>query len=117
MSRETFKKTWRFFEVFPYAGTGIVNRLSGDVKEYVDKNGYRVIRNVRGEKVMISHIIYAVGSNPRGFPLSYKKLKNFIIKYKDGNKLNCNFDNLICIEKKSYKKRKELEKQLGEFYS
>lgn len=116
MKIEEYKKNYRGFEVFPFVGNGIVKRLNGS-QEWIDSNGYRVIRGRSGDKHMVSHIIYAVGiAFPRNYPRSFQSMKNYIVKYRDGNKLNCNFSNLECVMKRKFKKKLEINKKIGSMF-
>ncbi len=114
MSKENFCLNYRDFIVYPYKNLGVVFRSSGNAKEFLDSNGYRIIKDKKGKKHLISHIIYASGcAFPNKFPKSYKFMKNVIISYKDKNKLNCNFINLKCKLKKKYIKKTNFEKQIA----
>ncbi len=116
MSKEDFSKKYRTcFVVYPFKQNGVIEHVEGR-KEIVDKNGYRTIRDQNGVIRSVSHIIYAVGcSYPNFSVLSYLKMKNVIISYKDGNRANCNFDNLICKYKKSYKDRIQRDRDLARY--
>jgi len=117
MKREEYRKVYRGFEVLPFADNGLVKRLSGEA-ETVDSKGYRTIRGANGKKFMVSHIVYAVGSGfPKGFSMSISKMKNYIIKYKNGDKTNCNYDNLVCIMKQKYRKQLKREKEIASYFS
>lgn len=115
MAKEDFFQIYRGFRVYPFKGNGVVERISGG-NEFVDKNGYRTIRDKNNIIRYVSHIIYAVGyPYPSFTPLSYLKMKNFIISYKDGNRANCNFNNLVCKFKKSYIKKVQFDKELAKY--
>lgn len=116
MKIEEYKKIYRGFEVLPFAGTGIVKRLNGP-QEWIDSNGYRIIRGRTGDKHMVSNIVWAVGAAfPRNYPKSFQDMTHYVIKYKDGNKLNCNFNNLNCIMKRSFRKQLEINKEIGSMF-
>ncbi len=101
MSKENLKIIYRQFIVFPFKEFGVVERKDGKSKEFNDSNGYRIIKDSKGNWHPVSHIIYAAGCRINcGRVRSYVEMKNFTISYKDKNKVNCNFDNLICKLKK-----------------
>lgn len=115
MQKEEFVKTYCQFIIRPFKGKGEVSRLNGNGKEFTDSNGYRFIKDAQGNKHPVSHLIWAVGCSLYYKNIkSYAYMKNFTIRYKDGDKSNCHYDNLICIPKKSFinklKKNKEQAK-------
>ena len=117
MDKTKFEKKYRQFLVYPFKDNGIVVHVDNKSNEFVDKNGYRFIKDSKGVKHPISHIIWAVGFSVKyGHCKSYQWMKNVIIKYKDGNKLNCNFENLDCIIKKKYKEKLKRDNELSEYW-
>jgi len=117
VSKTNFKIKYRRFWVQPFVDKGIVVRTYGNANEFTDKNGYRLIKDDVGNKHPISHIIYAAGcAYVLGYVKSYTNMKNFTIRYKDGDKSNCNFDNLICIPKKVYIQKLKRNKEKAEMW-
>lgn len=116
MQRNEYYKFFRTcFKVFPFKDNGIIEHLNGS-KEFVDKNGYRKIRDANNNVRMVSQIIYAVGcSYPIWGVRSYQYMKNVTISYKDRNKNNCNFDNLICKTKRSFLKKVKNQKAAANY--
>ena len=103
MSKQNYHKTYRQFVVYPFKDNGVVTRLDGKAHEFIEK-GHRVIKDVRGVKHPISHIIYSVGRSASngGYCVSFRHMKNFTVRFKNGNKLDCSFVNLSCRPKKKY---------------
>jgi len=113
MRKEDFSSKYRGFIVFPFKDKGIVIRENG-TKEFVTSNGYRVIKDIHGKKRMVSQIIYAVGSAyPSGYPIPYKDMKNAIVSYRDKDKANCHYDNLVYKVKKKHLKQVKFESEVG----
>ena len=117
MKKENFNKTFRQFIIYPFKSKGEVYRLNGNSNEFTDSNGYRFIKDSKGIKRPVSHLVWSVGySLFYGYPKSYKQMKNFTIRYKDSDKSNCNFNNLICIPKKQYISKLKKNKDMAEYW-
>jgi len=113
MRKEEFSVIYRGFTVFPFKGKGVVIRKNGSL-DFVDSNGYRMIKDIHGKKHPVSQIIYAVGSAyPSGYPKTYKFMKNVTVSYRDKDKSNCNYENLKCKVKKKYIKQNKFENEIG----
>lgn len=117
MFKEDYYKIYRQFVVYPFKTNGEVKRLDNKSHEFVEK-GYRIIKDSKGKKHPVSHIIYAVGIslNNKGYCISFHNMKNYTISYKNGNKLDCHFNNLICKPKKKYVNLLKHENELSKYW-
>lgn len=116
MSKSEYHKLYRQFVVYPFKENGIVRRIDNKSNEFVDR-GNRTIKDIKGVKHFVSHIIYAVGySTNNGYCISFRNMKNFTLRFKDGNKLNCNFDNIMCKPKKKFVKLLKHQQELSKYW-
>ena len=118
MSKKDFHKTYRQFVVYPFRDKGAVERLDGKAHEFVDSNGYRMIKSPDGTKRPVSHIIYAVGISVmnRGYCFSFRHMANHTVSYKNGDKSDCHFSNLVCKPKKEYVKLLKHQYELSKYW-
>ncbi len=117
MIKKDLKVFYRKFVVYPFKDFGYVERKDNKTHEFIDSHGYRMIKDTKSIWRPVCHIVYAAGcSVVYGDCKSYNYMKNVTISYKDGNKLNCNFENLICKIKKDYLKLLQYEKSLAEYW-
>ena len=113
MRREDHMIKYRCWLVYPFRLNGVVFRVDGG-REFMDSNGYRMIKDFSGKRHPVSHIIYAVGvAYPSGYPKSYKFMKTVTVSYRDKDKSNCNYDNLTCKIKKRIIKQAKFENEIG----
>ncbi len=100
---------FRQFKVDPKEG--LVESITG-AKPWKNSQGCYYITDKKGKKHLVSHIVYAY-SNYK----SLKEMKNYIVKYKDGDKSNNKINNLTANLKNKILKEIKKNKRKFAYYS